>query len=102
MRAGFRLQPVARPPSLSELTVIRSGLAMGEISHRTELQKGSVERGKQMKMHAVVRGVSCGPRCFVSRRGKKNFTQPHLNSFNHNDAEKIHANYEQEHYLLIC
>lgn len=76
---------------------------MGEISHRTELQKGSVERVEQMKMHIVVRGVSCSPRCFVSKRGKKkNFTQPHLNSFNHNDAKKIHANYEQEHYLLIC
>lgn len=26
----------------------------------------------------------------------------HLNSFNYNDAKKIHANYEQEPYLLIC
>lgn len=71
MQAGFRLQPVARPPSLSAITGIGSGLPMGEISHRTELPKGSVERGEQMKMHTVVRGVSCGPRCFVSRRGKK-------------------------------
>lgn len=77
MQAGFRLQPVARPPSLSELTGIGRGLPMGEISHRTELPKGSVERGEQMKMHTVVRGVSCGPRCFVSRRGeKKLYTTP--------------------------
>lgn len=57
-----------------------------------------------IKMEMVVRSFSCFLQVLCCQKfKKKNFSiKLHLNSFNYNDAKKIHANYEQEHYLLIC
>lgn len=69
------------------------------LSFRREMwREGS---GWKCKLWSEVSVVVLGA-LFAGGEEKKNFSQPHLNSFNHNDAKKIHANYEQEHYLLIC
>lgn len=85
------------------MSIIHRGVNMEKVN-KTELKERNTVGGRKrmIKMEMVVRSFSYSPRCFVGRN-KKNFsTKPHLNSFNYNDAKKIHANYEQEHYLLIC
>lgn len=60
---------------------------------------------QKIQMEMVVRSLSCFLQvfCWQKLKKKKNFSSKlHLNFFNYNDAKKIHANYEQEHYLLIC
>lgn len=85
------------------MAVSHRGFNMGEMSDKMKFKEGKLRAGGM-----VLRSVNL--KCFLQvlcsqkLKGKKsNFSNKlHLNSFNYNDAKKIHPNYEQEHYLLIC